>query len=174
MTEFEKLLSNPVVFRIMQLIAATRTATTSDIADAIPDISRASVYRYCKRMADQDMLESIDERKIRGQIQRTYALKKVTISGDDSTNDYMSATLLFLREVHKKYEVYFSGSDINTRRDKLFMVSPDLNLDDNTYNELCDRMKALLLEYSDVKPQSAARKRNLYLMSAPDESWEVI
>jgi hypothetical protein len=174
MTEFEKLLSNPVVFRIMQVVAASRTATISEIADAIPEISRASMYRYCKRMADYDMLETVSEVKVRGQIQRTYALKKVTISGDDSTNDYMSATLLFLREVHKKYEVYFSGNNIDTRRDKLFMVSPDLNLDDSTYNDLCDRLKSLLLEYSDVKPQPGSRIRNLYLMSAPDESWEAL
>ena len=174
MTEFEKLLRNPAVFRIMQVVAASRTATTSEIADAIPDISRASVYRYCKRMADYDMLETVAEEKIRGQTQRTYALKKVTIAGDDSTNDYMSAALLLLREVHKKYEVYFAGNNFDTHRDKLFMVSPDLNLDDSTYNELCDRLKALLLEYADVKPLPGSRIRNLYLMSAPDESWEVL
>ena len=174
MTEFEKLLRNPVVFRIMQTVSATRTATTFAIADSMPDVSRASVYRYCKRMAENDMLETVAEEKIRGQIRRTYALKKVTISGDESINDYMSATLLFLREVHKKYEVYFSGNNIDTRRDKLFMVSPDLYLDDPTYNKLCDRLKALLLEYSDVKPLPGSRIRNLYLMSAPDESWEVL
>ena len=46
MNDFEKLLRNPVVFKIMQAVASAHTATTSDIADAIPDISRASDYRY--------------------------------------------------------------------------------------------------------------------------------
>ncbi len=171
MNDFEKLLSNPVVFRIMQVLATSRTATTTDIADAIPDVSRASIYRYCKAMAANDMLETVSEVRIRGQVRRTYALKKVTISGDDSTNDYMAATLLYLREVHRKYESYFSGRSIDTRRDKLFMVSPNLCLDDRTYSELCDRLKALLLEYDSDTPSPGARKRNLYIMSAPDESW---
>ena len=174
MNDFEKLLRNPVVFKIMQAVASAHTATTSDIADAIPDISRASVYRYCKSMAEMDMLETVMHEKIRGQTRRTYALKKVTIAGDDSTNDYMAATLLYLREVHRKYEAYFSGNTINTKRDKLFMVSPDLDLDDRPYNELCDRMKTLLLEYESATPIPGTRKRNLYIMSAPDESWEVV
>ena len=174
MTELEKLLGNPVAYRILQIVAAEKTATTFTIADKMPDISRATVYRYCKRMADNDILETISEDKIRGQICRTYAVSRVTISGDEETNDYMTAALLFLRQASRKYEAYFSKNNIDTKRDKLFMVSPDLNLDDKTYNELCDRMKALLSEYSARKPAPGSRIRNLYLMSAPDESWEEI
>lgn len=174
MTDFEKLLNNPVAYRILQYVAAHRSATTLEIADAMPDISRATVYRYCKRMAENEILDVISEDKIRGQICRTYVLRKVTIAGDETTNDYMATTLLFLQMVHKKYDAYFSKTTIDTKRDKLFMVSPDLVLDDQTYAELCDRLKTLVLEYSDIKPNPNSRIRNLYLMSAPDESWEVI
>lgn len=174
MTEFEKLLGNPVAYRILQHVAANRSATTLEIADSMPDISRATVYRYCKRMADNEILDIISEEKIRGQICRTYVLRKVTIAGDETTNDYMAATLLFLQMVHKKYDAYFSKPGIDTKRDKLFMVSPDLVLDDQTYSELCDRLKSLVLEYSEIKPTKDSRIRNLFLISAPDESWEVI
>jgi len=174
MTELEKLLGNPVAYRILQIVAAEKTATTFTIADKMPDISRATIYRYCKRMAGNDILETISEEKIRGQICRTYTVSRVTISGNEETNDCMTAALLFLRQASRKYEVYFSKNDIDTRRDKLFMVSPDLNLDDTAYNELCDRMKKLVLEYQARKPVPGSRIRNLYLMSAPDESWEEI
>lgn len=174
MTELEKLLGNPVAYRILQIVAAEKTATTFTIADRMPDISRATVYRYCKRMADHEILETVSEEKIRGQICRTYKVSRVTISGDEETNDYMAAALLFLRQASRKYEAYFSSKNIDTKRDKLFMVSPDLNLDDKTYNELCDRMKSLILEYSARKPVPGSRIRNLYLMSAPDETWEEI
>lgn len=174
MTDFEKLLANPVAYRILQHVVANRSATTLEIADAMPDISRATVYRYCKRMADNEILDVISEDKIRGQTCRTYVLRKVTIAGDETTNNYMAATLLFLRMVHKKYDTYFSMPGIDTKRDKLFMISPDLVLDDQTYAELCDRLKTLVLEYAELKPNQDSRIRNLFLMSAPDESWEVI
>ncbi len=174
MTDLEKLLGNPIAYRILQHIAANRSATTFEIANAMSDISRATVYRYCKRMAENEILEVISEDRIRGQICRTYVLRKVTISGDETTNDYMAATLLFLRMIHKKYDAYFSMRSVDTKRDKLFMVSPDLVLDDQTYAELCDRLKTLVLEYSEIKPNQDSRIRNLFLMSAPDESWEVI
>lgn len=172
MTELEVLLRNPIAYRILQHVAAHRISTTFEIADAMPDISRATVYRYCKRMTNSEILTIVSEEKVRGQTLRTYALRQVTIAGDEKTNDYMAATLLFLRQAYTQYDAYFSKPGVDTKRDKLFMVSPDLVLDDQTYNELCDRLKALVLEYSEIKPTPGSRIRNLYLMSAPDETWE--
>ena len=167
-----KTLGNPAVYRILQHVAANRSATT-EIADSM-SIFHAQRSTATARMADNEILDIISEEKIRGQICRTYVLRKVTIAGDETTNDYMAATLLFLQMVHKKYDAYFSKPGIDTKRDKLFMVSPDLVLDDQTYSELCDRLKSLVLEYSEIKPTKDSRIRNLFLISAPDESWEVI
>lgn len=64
---------HPVRLRIIQQLGA-REVTTADLRAALPDIPQATLYRHVAALVDADILSVVDERRIRGAVERTFAL----------------------------------------------------------------------------------------------------
>ena len=122
-----------------------------------------------KEMVEKHILEIVREEKVKGQIQRVYKVKTKIISDDENSEDYIEQVLTFLLHIYQQYAQYFSNLEI--KGEGLFMVSPSLMLDESEYSEFCNEMNKVVEKYSG-KPYNKKRKvRNMYFLSAPDESW---
>lgn len=165
----QKLLMNPISNRILLFISKKGEATTLELVNALKDVSRATLYRYMKEMVEKHILEIVREEKVKGQIQRVYKVKTKIISDDENSDDYMEQVLTFLLHIYQQYAQYFSN--LENKAEGLFMVSPSLMLDESEYSEFCNEMNKVVEKYSG-KPYNKKRKvRNMYFLSAPDESW---
>ena len=166
----QKLLMNPISNRILLFISKQKEATTLEVVNAIKDVSRATLYRYMKEMVEKNILEIVREEKVKGQIQKVYKVKTKIISDNENPNYYMEQVLTFLLHIYEQYAQYFSN--LENKAEGLFMVSPSLMLDEAEYSEFCNEINKVLEKYSG-KPYNKKRKvRNMYFLSAPDESWE--
>ncbi|MET8910366.1 helix-turn-helix domain-containing protein [Micromonospora sp. NPDC004551] len=64
---------HPVRIRILRAVAGARL-TTHDLAALLPDVPQATLYRHLATLVKAGLLEVVDERRIRGALERVYAL----------------------------------------------------------------------------------------------------
>lgn len=64
---------HPVRLRIIQQLGA-RQVTTADLRGALPDVPQATLYRHVAALVDADILTIVEERRVRGAVERTFAL----------------------------------------------------------------------------------------------------
>jgi DNA-binding transcriptional ArsR family regulator len=64
---------HPVRIRILRAVAGARL-TTHDLAGLLPDIPQATLYRHLATLVKAGLIEVVEERKIRGAVERVYAL----------------------------------------------------------------------------------------------------
>lgn len=65
---------HPVRLRIIQQLGDDRRVTTSDLRNALPDVAQATLYRHVAALVEAGLIAVVDERRIRGAIERTFAL----------------------------------------------------------------------------------------------------
>ncbi|GAA1796497.1 helix-turn-helix domain-containing protein [Agromyces lapidis] len=65
---------HPVRLRIIQQLGDGRRVTTSDLRNALPDVAQATLYRHVAALVDAEIIAVVDERRIRGAVERTFAL----------------------------------------------------------------------------------------------------
>ena len=68
------LVLHPVRLRVI-LALVGRTLTTEGLAQVLPDVPPASLYRHVKRLRDAGVVSVVAEERARGAIRRTYTVK---------------------------------------------------------------------------------------------------
>lgn len=80
-----ELLGHPVRLRIVHSMRGGRTLTTAQLCALLPDVSKAMVYRHVELLAAGGILEVVDERRVRGAVERHYRLRQERASIDSDT-----------------------------------------------------------------------------------------
>lgn len=94
---------HPVRIRILRAVAGTRL-TTHDLVALLPDIPHATLYRHLATLVKAGLIEVVDHRKIRGAVERVYALP-----ADGATLD-ASALATATPDDHARYFTAFVSS----------------------------------------------------------------
>ncbi|MGW5667055.1 helix-turn-helix domain-containing protein [Micromonospora sp. NPDC003776] len=64
---------HPVRIRILRAVSGGRS-TTHDLVALLPDIPQATLYRHLATLVKAGLIEVVEERRIRGAVERVYAL----------------------------------------------------------------------------------------------------
>ena len=70
----DKLLLNPARLRIMQYLRLHGRVRTSDLVAYLDDVPRATVYHHVKLLEEHGMIAVVEERPVRGVVEKVYAL----------------------------------------------------------------------------------------------------
>ena len=81
------LILHPIRMRLVTELG-NREMTTRQLADALPDIAQATLYRQIKRLQEGGIFQITDEQLVNGAIERTYSLvaNQNRLSADDVAN----------------------------------------------------------------------------------------
>ena len=102
-TNRAEVLLHPIRLRIV-LAMGSDELTTAQLAERLPDIAHATLYRHVAVLAEAGMLSIVDERRVRGGVERTYAIVAEAAHIGPSDAGAMS------QEVHMRGFVTFVGS----------------------------------------------------------------
>ncbi|MEV4254800.1 helix-turn-helix domain-containing protein [Spirillospora sp. NPDC049652] len=113
------LFAHPVRLRIVHALRGGRVLPTSRLAELIPDVSKATVYRHVDALASGGVLEVADERRVRGAVERRYRLSRERASVDPaeaaalSPDDHRAAFAASLAALAAEFDAYLDrgGSD---------------------------------------------------------------
>lgn len=116
-------LTNPIKCKLLLEIYTSGRATAKGLSEKYSDIPQATLYRYLKRMTDDGILKIAEENKIRGTIEKTYAM---AIKLNDEMQNSMesnpgdSLMLLFMNYMMgfmRQFQEYCKRPDIDMKRD---------------------------------------------------------
>lgn len=130
MSSKTNLLLHPIRLQIMSKLAG-KQLTTRQLAQELPDVPQASLYRHMGILVDNQLLEVVDERVVNGATERTYA---IPTSGIRLTPDDMHG---LSREEHVRLFTVYLSSLVETLAESLKSRDPDDALSDGlSYNRI--------------------------------------
>ena len=163
--DIAKLILNPARLRILQYIRLHGSVRTSDIVKYLNDIPRATVYHHVKILEENNMIEVIKENRVRGTIEKVYALKEYTTSMEGET--FVALSTAFYVGLMQEMNEYFSRKEQDHKKDNVFFSSALLYMSDNEYENLLKSIADLLKPYIEQTPKSNLKLRKLSIISSP-------
>lgn len=169
----EDLLLHPVRLRII-LATAGRQMTAQELANELPDVPQATLYRNIKTLVAASVLSVVKERRVRNTIEKTYALpdKNLLLTMEDledaQPEDYIRVFTHYLGLLMGYYVRYVQQGDIDFSRDNLTFRMFPLYLNKEEIKKVGQAINAALLPYLKNKP-SPDRPRSIFgLVHLPD------
>ncbi len=167
------LLMHPVRMRILVTLAGQHL-TAQQIMERLPDISQATLYRHLALLAQQQVLEVVEERPMRGTLEKVYALngKAALLSPEDmagaSPDEHLRFFLIFLVSLLDDFERYVASEPSDFVGDGFGYRALPLFLTDDEFKKVVGEINTILRPYLDNGPSAERRRRLLATISIPD------
>lgn len=118
-----ELLLHPLRFRIVQAFLGDRQLTTGQLRSELGDIPPATLYRQVAVLAKAGVLQVVDERQVRGTVERTYTLsmQDAQVGGEElramTPDDHRRAFMGFIAGLLADFDSYLGTGDVDLERD---------------------------------------------------------
>jgi DNA-binding transcriptional ArsR family regulator len=169
------LLLHPVRLRIVQCLLGDRSRTTSQLRDDLPDVAPATLYRHVATLAEAGVLDVVDERRVRGAVERTYRLHDPTpgVGADEaatmSVEDHRQAFRVFVAGLLRDFDRYLDAGEVDLARDLVGYRQAALYLSDQELSELVSQLAALVASRMETKPSAQRTRRMLTTIVMPGQ-----
>ncbi len=168
------LILHPVRMRIMMALASEPKAA-QQLAEELRDVPQATLYRHINKLADADVLEVVEERPVRGTVEKVYALRAgaASLSEEEARNlskaDLLRLFIGFLSTLMDDFTRYLGHSPIiDLAWDGAGFRKIPLNLSDEEFYELNARMNAVFENYVNLTPAPGRTRRLFSTIILPD------
>ncbi len=164
---------HPVRLRILAALYR-RQLTTTQIAAGLPDVPQATLYRHINKLAAGGVLTVVDQRPVRGTLEKTYALTAdgFTLSpgqaGAMGPDDWERAFGAFTASLLGQFGAYLGRPDADPVADGVSFLTAPLWLSDTELTRLAADLRAVLLPVLDFGPAPGRRRRLLSTVLVPD------
>lgn len=165
------ILLHPQRLAIARALARTEL-TTKQLAERLSDIPQATLYRHLTQLLEADIITVTAERKVRGTIERTYALGAKSVL---SAEAFRTAT----REDHYRYfSTYVAGlldqfggylaqPTVDLEADGVGYRDETLNLSDTELHEMLAELRGVISQRLDNELTDGRRPRTLSTIIMP-------
>lgn len=159
---------HPVRLRVLQAVGGRRV-TTAQLREALPDIAQATLYRHVRALVDGGFLEVVEERPVRGAVERTYAIGERLAHVDQtemaamSTEQLRAAFQAHLNELARTFDQAI-GSDAG--REMLGFGNTVLYVDLDDMKALQEGFAELITQYTRADTADAEHKQRVILSTA--------
>ena len=164
---------NPLMCRLLFEIDSRGQATTKELASTYSDIPQTSLYRYLSRMLNDGILEVVEERRVRGMVEKVYALKvsieidEKDLLCDDAAERYYKLFSQFSVGLLREFQEYTERGGIDIANDGSgFWLTP-LYLNDKELDELAADIQALMNKRATCLPADGRKLRNVAVIITP-------
>lgn len=168
-TNMAKIIMNPVRQRIVQYLILHDKATPGEIHKALSDVPQASLYRHIKVLLEAGGIEVLEEKKVRGTIERTYGLVKQPFVEEPGQQEIAAMIQTSLMSLMVTFQQYFAREGVDSKKDMLGFSTATLMLSDEEFAELMRRLGGVLSDYVSNEPGPERRPRRFTTISSPCE-----
>ncbi|KZM69603.1 helix-turn-helix domain-containing protein [Nocardia terpenica] len=170
-----ELLLHPIRLRIVQAFLGDRTLTTAGLSAELGDVPPGSLYRQVARLVDAGVLEVVDERRVRGTVERTYRLRlaATAITADQlaamTPEDHRRAFLAYIAGVLVDFDRYLDHGDIDFTRDGVGYHTAGFWLDDTEFAEFVTELGRVIAPRLTNRPAPGRKRHILRTIHLPGE-----
>lgn len=162
-----ELIFHPVRMRILQAALRAGRVTAGELGSRLPDVPPATLYRHLKRLAEGGVLAVVEERPVRGVVERVYEVSPgggAALAGGElagaTREDHLRYFGVFLAGLLGEFERYLAAPGAEPEADRVGYRQFPAHLSDAELDALLRAMDALLRE-AMRKPPRADRKRRV-------------
>jgi DNA-binding transcriptional ArsR family regulator len=170
------LILHPIRMRILMALSGSQK-TSQELADDLRDVPQATLYRHINRLAEAGIIDIVEERPVRGTVEKVYTLDTRTtmLSAEDVANfskdDHMRYFIAFAATLLDDFSRYIQHSDtIDLAADGVGYQKLPMELSDDELKSLSTKMNAVLAPYLDNQPAQNRRRRLFSFIVIPDVS----
>jgi hypothetical protein len=166
-------LLHPLRWRIVQAFLGDRQLTTGQLLAEIDDIAPATLYRQVATLTKAGVLVVVSERRVRGTVERTYALSvgDAQISADElrrmSPDDHRRAFMAFLAGLLGDFDRYAETGDIDLEQDGAGYRTVGLWLTRDELAEMVGEIGAIVRSRAAQGPGAGRTRRMMSTLLIP-------
>lgn len=168
------LLLHPVRIRIMSEFAG-RQRTTQQLAEALPGIPQATLYRQISALVDGGLLEVAEEKRVNGALERTYQVADDggRLIEDDlrgmSVEDHLRAFTIYTAALIDSFSDYIQSCDLaRVREDGLAYNRAVVYLSDEERAQFDAEFQALTEQMLGQAPAPGRKRYTVASLVIPD------
>ena len=165
--DWNELVLHPVRLRALQHLRSAGEATAKEIATAMEDVPRATVYRHVKALEEGGAIEVARTRRVRGATEKTYAPSPRVVNPSSQDARTLSAALHL--ESMGAMDAYLADGSADLAADRGFFQPARFWATDEEYDALLSRIKEAVGEVLGNAAGEGRRLRTLAIVSAPPE-----
>lgn len=158
-----QLILHPDRIRIIQLFASGAQLTSQQISSALSDIAPATLYRHISKLANAGILKVVEERAVRGALEKTYALPEgaANLSGQDVANvtpeEHMRYFVVFITSLLGDFARYLERDKIDLEGDGVGYRQVGLYLSDEEFQQMVKALNDVIKPLLTNQPRSDRR-----------------
>lgn len=167
------LILHPVRMRILLAFGRGIPLTAQGLADLLPDVARATLYRHLATLVDGGLLEVVAEQRIRGAVERTYALRHGSASLQQeeiaaaSREDHLRYFASFVASLIDEYARYLRRDRIDPFADGVMYREGTVYLSDEETAEVAREMWTALSRRVGNEPTPGRSAHTFAVVSIP-------
>ncbi|HEU5379284.1 MAG TPA: helix-turn-helix domain-containing protein [Ktedonobacteraceae bacterium] len=168
------LLLHPLNLRIVDKIEG-RQLTAQQLAEILPDIAQATLYRHLNQLVEGGILIIVEERPVRGTVEKVYAITEpisVELTREDleqfTREDLIRYFTGHMMLQTARFERYLQQEEINIANDGIRFWQIPLYLSNEEYQQLFSEMQTLFLKFAAQQPAPGRRRRIASTTFIPD------
>ena len=168
------LILHPVRIRIITLLAGSRRMTPQQIAQQLPDIPQATLYRQLGILARGGILSVENHRQVRGAVEKIYSLPEGNgILGKEdvrgmSSEEHLRLFSAFLSNLMNDYGRYLAQEHYDVYTDGVSYRKMAVYLDDEEFLELLTQIRERISQASGNSARAGRRLRHLSVIAIPE------
>jgi DNA-binding transcriptional ArsR family regulator len=168
------LLLHPVRLRIIKAFLGDRALTTSQLAAELDDVPAGSLYRHVALLTRAGLLHVVAEHRIRGAVERTYALRLAAArvqpgeAAAMTPEEHSSAFMAYVAGLLADFDRYLAAGTPDLGRDRAGYTVAGLYLTDAELAGFLRDLAAIVQPLLANAPGKGRRRRMLYTIFLPE------
>ncbi|MGI9595056.1 MAG: helix-turn-helix domain-containing protein [Acidimicrobiales bacterium] len=168
------LLLHPIRLRIVQALVG-RPMTATEVKGLLGDVAQATLYRHLKQLHEGGLLEVVNERQVRGGLERTYQVvtEAVSLDADDlaeaGADDHFRYFATFLGTLLTDYAGYLDRDSIDLEADRVGFRQVPLWLTDEEFDQLVEELGSAVERRLENEPGPGRQRRLITSIVMPDD-----
>ena len=167
------LLLHPVRLSILQALLGDETVTTKVLAQRLPAIPPATLYRHVATLVEAGVIEVVEERRVRGAVERTLRMEATRASvgaGDPGLTDrtvLRAGFLAYLGSLAGAFDTYLEREAVDPAADLVTFRQAAVNATDEEWMAILTVLRSAIAPLLGRTPPPGARRRLLATVGLP-------
>ena len=168
-----ELLLHPVRLSILQGLLGDETVTTKVLAQRLPGTPPATLYRHVAALVEAGVIEVVEERRIRGAVERTLRLDTSRASVAPEDPDLADRTVLragflaYLVSLATAFDTYLDRDTADASADLVTFRQAAVSATDEEWLAMLTAVRAAITPLLNRTPPPGARRRLLATVGLP-------
>jgi DNA-binding transcriptional ArsR family regulator len=168
------LLLHPVRMRILQALFDADPLTTSQLRDRLPDIAAATMYRHIAVLAEAGVLEVVEEKRVRGTVERSYRVRDEHAVVDPEAranmtrDDHRRSFTTFAASLMGDFDRYFAHEEADPNADGVVYRQAAVWLTDEEFAAMVEEIEHAVVSRMGNARENRRMRRVVSLVVVPD------